>query len=315
MAEAIPTLKTLDAFIETLSAQRGLHRKVRLLAHYWRQVRDLPSEDRQRIALALGSESAWNRLEKLFGADGHLSEGELVVKSALRRVGTADPAELRTLAKRLRSGDYAEVGNELLDAMGQALDAEVGDEPTSPLEPEPEPEPEQALEPAPEPTPAIPPEPEPESESEPEPALESEPEPDTEQPAKIPAMPPLPPWEPVKPARESGSEQARESDRHAEARDERRRLLTASGTGWRQRQLLSELIREGELGSLDEALDLAELLESDAQRVWCLGDLVQHWPLDGEQLTHVLDAAPSAVARTRLQNRHERATPSRAQEH
>ena len=52
------------------------------------------------------------------------------------------------------------------------------------------------------------------------------------------------------------------------------------------------MIREGALEGLDEALELATLLESDVQRAWCLGDLVQHWQLDNEQLNRVLDAAP-----------------------
>jgi len=309
MAEAIPTLKTLDEFIETLAAQRGLHRKVRLLGHYWRQVRDLPSEDRQRIALALGSESAWKRLEKLFGADGHLSEGELTVQRALRRVGTADPAELRALAERLRSGDYAEVGAELLDAVGEALDAEVGVEPETQGAPAPEPESvlQPAIEPTPEPMAAAEPEPELELESGPEAELDPEPKPGPEPEStqetetrpvdEVPAMPPLPP---LPPAAVGPLPDVR-------ARAERLRLVTASGTGWRRRRLLGELIRERELDGLDEALELAVLLESDVQRAWCLGDLVQHWPLDEGQVQEVLDAAPSASVRSRLQARYERA--------
>ena len=300
MAEAIPTLKTLDEFIETLSAQRGLHRKVRLLGHYWRQVRDLPPADRQRIALALGSESAWRHLEKFFGADGRLSEGELAVKRALRAVGSADPAELRILAGRLRSGDYAEVGDELLDAMGQALDAEGGIDELPRLELEPDP----VLEPTPVPVPAAEPEPEVDESA-------SEPVPGAERSAEVPSMPPLPPAEGVgllAPAREPESDHGFDIDPlELEARAERRGLVTASGTAWRQRRFLGELIRERELESLDEALDLAALIESDVQRAWCLGDLVQHWPLDREQLERVLAAAPSVSVRGRLMRRHERA--------
>lgn len=315
MAEAVPTLKTLDDFIETLSAQRGLHRKVRLLGHYWRQVRDLPAEDRERIALALGSASAWKHLEKLFGADGYLSEGELAVKRALRRVGTADPAELRILATRLRSGDYTEVGSDLLDAMGRALDDEVGAPPQVDFEPEPEAVSAPAPEPDPEPAAAPETEPAPVAESAPaamsEPATLSESAPEEEPATQVAAMPPLPPSR-VEARFEREPERAPSPDRRPEnqARAERRRMMLAATAGWRRRRFLGEWIREGELESLDEALSLAALLESDAQHTWCLGDLVQHWPLEDDQLERVLAAAPSTSARTRLLTRYERAADS-----
>ena len=116
---------TLDEFLQELGARRGLHRKIGLLARYWRQVQGLPAEKQQQIALALGSKAAWGRLEKLFAKDGTLSDGELAVKRALDRVGRADPDELRDLAAKVRSGNYADVSKELVEAVGQALDEEA----------------------------------------------------------------------------------------------------------------------------------------------------------------------------------------------
>jgi hypothetical protein len=306
MSNTVPQLTTLDDFVETLRAQRGLHRKVRLIGHYWRQIRDLPADDRQRVALALGSESAWRRLEKLFAADGHLSEGEIAVKRALRRVGKADPEELRIMASRLRSGDYAEVGSELLTAMSQALDEEAGLEAAdeSP-EREPEPEPESQVETAPES--------EPMPESRPEPESESESEPDPEPAAVAVAV------------AAAAAEPEPEQDRHSPnatisgggapddpARHERLQRLAAIGGGWRARRLLGLWIREQHLDDLDEALALAEQLVTASDFTWCLADIVQHWPLDDSELAAVLDAAPSASVRRRLQRRQQLRSAGRA---
>ncbi len=115
---------TLDEFLQELSARRGLHRKIGLVTRYWRQVQSLPADKQQQVALALGSKAAWNRLEKLFAKDG-LSDGELAVKRALDRVGAADPDELRDLASKVRSGNYADVSRELVEVVGRALDEEA----------------------------------------------------------------------------------------------------------------------------------------------------------------------------------------------
>ncbi len=123
---------TLDEFVRLLRDARGPHRKVRLLARYWTQVQNLPAAERERVALALGSQALWNRLEALFSRDGTLSEGELAVKRALDSVGRADPSELRSLARKVRTGEYAEVGKELADVVSQALDEEAEESAPSP---------------------------------------------------------------------------------------------------------------------------------------------------------------------------------------
>ncbi len=51
---------TLDEFLRELAARRGLHRKIGLLARYWRQIQGLPADKQQQIALALGSKAAWS---------------------------------------------------------------------------------------------------------------------------------------------------------------------------------------------------------------------------------------------------------------
>ena len=89
-------------------------------------------------------------------------------------------------------------------------------------------------------------------------------------------------------------------------RSGRAQLLARLSPGWAARRALSELIRGGAIDGLDEALRLTGALHSDVQKAWCLGDLVQHWPLDETALERILRVAPSPAAISRLRRRHAR---------
>ncbi|NKB87094.1 MAG: hypothetical protein GKS06_02585 [Acidobacteria bacterium] len=304
----IPKLRTLDDFVGALRAEKGLPRKVRLLAHYWRQVRDLAPADRQRVALALGSQSAWKHLEKTFGADGHLTEGEMAVKRTLERIGKADPKELQIMADRMRSGDYHEVGSDLLVAMGEALDEEAAAKAPGNPEPEPDLEAEQA-------------EPEIDAESErPRSEVTSEPSEESDEPGDEapPAEESPEEDEEEELATEAVEESAPETipelddpaaDERPDSRPENTELaaqLRAQVLGlqadWKRRRLIGALIRGREV-ELDAVLDLVELVESPSQRVWCLGDVIEQWPLTADQVEAVVAAAPNETTARRLRTR------------
>lgn len=111
----------LDELLRELAGSRGIIGRARLLARHWRQLRGLSDEQRERVALTLGTEAAGRQLERLFLRDGVLSEDERAVTEALDRLGDADPAELRELVESLREGDSRETGRRLLAALEAAL--------------------------------------------------------------------------------------------------------------------------------------------------------------------------------------------------
>jgi hypothetical protein len=86
----------------------------------------------------------------------------------------------------------------------------------------------------------------------------------------------------------------------------RRRRITALAPGWRRRRLFAELLREGELDTLDEAVELAALSGSDSQVTWALGDILEEWTLSPDDLDRLPAAVPSSSARRRLAGRYER---------
>ena len=96
---------SLEQILAEVAGQRRLRGKISLLARRWQEVRSLDPRERERVAAALGSQAAWNRLEAYFGRDGTISEAELAVKETLERAA-ADPGRVREVVRRARSGDY-----------------------------------------------------------------------------------------------------------------------------------------------------------------------------------------------------------------
>ncbi len=316
---------TLDEFLQELAARRGLHRKIGLLARYWRQIQGLPADKQQQIALALGSKAAWGRLEKLFAKDGTLSDGELAVKRALDRVGRADPDELRDLASKVRAGNYADVSKELLEVIGQALDGEADADEAGRAR-------EEAPTPAAELTDEVPHVAEAAVAAFATVATASSPPPLEVVAAPAPPAPELVSELAPPPLPEVGAEPHRADAPTLSAteklgllralRDEpgygarlgrsgRAELLVRLGPGSAARRALSELIRGRAVDDLDEALRLTGNLQSEVQKTWCLGDLVQHWTLDEAALERVVRAARNPATGRRLRCRHARQGSSR----
>lgn len=223
----------------------------------------------------------------------------------------SDPAEPSDVAESLdRVGGDAAAEPELAESESAGLESEAESEPEPQMESEAESEPEPQMESG--------------AESEPEPQMgsgagmedeiASEPEPAPEREAASVG----PTGSDNHPDREPSGRLTSAADRMAALRTlrkgggasggaaERARLLARLGPGWASRRGLTEMIRSLALDSLDEALGLIATLDTDAQRAWCLGDLVQHWPLDDDEIERLLDAAPTAAARRRLQRRVER---------
>lgn len=83
-------------------------------------------------------------------------------------------------------------------------------------------------------------------------------------------------------------------------------LIDGIGTGWAGRRAVSRLLTTRAIDDLDQALALVAHLDTPALQTWCLLDLIEHWPLDTDDLQRVLDAAPTDGARRRLERRHRR---------
>jgi len=86
-------------------------------------------------------------------------------------------------------------------------------------------------------------------------------------------------------------------------REGRRALVARLGGGWASRRALSRMIQARALEDLDEALALLAAVDSPVARIWCLGDLLDGWPLAAGEIERVLAAAPSEAARRRLERR------------
>jgi len=326
----------LEGLIKRLKAERGMGRKVRLLAGAWPLLRELSPEERERVAVAVGSRWAWSNLAGMFGNAGELSEDQAQVKAMFERLGEADPQELRRLGKEIKKGGVAGVRSRLLDALEEAIDEEIdverdlqepGAEPEESGDPEISAEQSATTEAAR--TEQVLDSQEPAGES----ARSSEP--DRPEPQRL---------EPLKPSTDEVAvlglpatvEQVRveeaptdsrrrkavnlsaveslralrqlSSGESALSRAERAELIGSLGSGWAARRAVSSMIRSHSVTDLDEALALIRRLTSATQQVWCLGDLLQHWQLDGAGRGRVLAAAPTEVAKNRLARRAARAS-------
>jgi hypothetical protein len=112
----------LEELIKRLEAERGMGRKVRLLAGSWPLLSKLSPKQRERVALAVGSRWAWRNLESMFGHPDKLSDSQIQVKNLFERIGTADPDELRELGKEIKKGGIGGAQSRLLGALEHALE-------------------------------------------------------------------------------------------------------------------------------------------------------------------------------------------------
>lgn len=333
--------QTLEELFDALGRSRKLSERLRVLGHAWPLLRSLSPRQREQVGLRVGSRWAWKRLEKAFLSDGELNDNERLIGRIFERMGDSDPKELRKLAAAVRGGDHEDVKDMLMIELREALEDEAEDvEEYSvaevDLEPEPGVEEEASL--APEPPPiavaapvidgvddvlassratvveavGLPPAVDPHIAAPPTP---HSPEPPTvAQVAKPqPSAPAL-----AGAAMEPRDIEAIEGFQRMEALRSlrapplsgagldvagRARMVASLGHGWASRRALSQMIAARSIDSLEEALSLIGGLSRSGQRLWCLGDLVEHWDLSEGDLEQVLAATPSAASRRRLAGR------------
>ena len=333
----------LEQLIRHLEAERGMVRKVRLLAGSWPLLRQLSPQQRERVALALGSRWALRNLEGMFGQPEEMSASQLQVKAIFERIRDADPDQLRRLGNDMKKGGVAGVRSRLLDALGEALEERIAAEPSisaklpAAIPPPPpsetiqleidskrpagaaseakrsEPQLEESSElltghrPRAEPASAA------AAEAGHHPELEPEPLPSAVEPAELEEAPgdrrrrdtsTLSAVESLRALRRLSRGEAAVS--HG-GQASRAALVGSLGPGWAARRAVSSMIRSRFAADLDEALALIRRLPTASQQTWCLGDLLQHWQLDAAALARVLGAAPTEAARSRLARRAARA--------
>ncbi|HYN20407.1 MAG TPA: hypothetical protein VE078_05575, partial [Thermoanaerobaculia bacterium] len=84
---------------------------------------------------------------------------------------------------------------------------------------------------------------------------------------------------------------------------ELRGILEVFPDGWARRRALLELIAAGIPERSADALSLVDILQSPGDRSWCLGALADRRALSAEEKNALLQAAPNASGRRRLELR------------
>ena len=341
----------LKQLLGELESARGLRGRLRILARSFDLLRSLDRADRERVALRVGSDWAWKQIERAFMRDGRLSEGERVIQQAFETIGSADPAELREAARRIRARDTEGLEQAAVRTLERILeeDDELGADPA-----ETEREPLPGIDPAGGEAPhdleaaietvshaseelgqgAEPAPPGPEGVTPPPPPAKRPPLPSPALPP-IPTLTPIPPIPPLGPAAlepspeattgppgppSAGVERLRALRLLSSAgsarelgRDGRREFVAGLGGSWATRRAISAMIESGALDDLDEVLSLLDLLDRDSRKTWCLIDLIVRGGLDLAERARVLEAAPNLVARRRIERRLRLEEASRAQ--
>ncbi len=144
---------------------------------------------------------------------------------------------------------------------------------------------------APRPSPPSPPPPAPASKSAPEPPAQS-----TEAAPTVGIEPPLHLMDRFRQFRRTAS------DRRKLTVSNLRSLVEGFPDGWARRRALVELLRSGSPPALRDALSLLDILDSERDRLWCLGTLADR-DLATADREALLAATPSPTARRRLERR------------
>lgn len=120
-------IESLDELLRALGRERSLRGRLRVLGRAWKLLRALPPAEREKVALRLGSNWAWKRVEKSFLRDGELDETEQLVGRVFEQLGDADPGDLRELAALVRKGDRQGAQDLLLMTLQEALEEEAAE--------------------------------------------------------------------------------------------------------------------------------------------------------------------------------------------
>jgi hypothetical protein len=312
--------------------------RVRVVARAWRAVRNLTPQERLLVAAQVGLEGADDLVEAIAAHQGTTPPPEMI--QAVNQVQKIDSAALKALAAKMRDPrQRGRVVGQGLQALESAL---LGPEakPAPPPPPvtvkpaaswplrEASPAPPKPAPPAPAPA-VAPPAPAPPAAA-PAPAAApvaaAEPPPRPKPSPASPVQPPQPavPPQPVRPPEPSPVTRGVLAERLAAvpvltARfrlfrrrlDEVRRLSPAElrgvvevfPDGWARRRALMELIEAGVPERTADALSLVDALHSPGDRSWCLGTLAETRRLSPEEQAALLQAAPTAAGRRRLELR------------
>jgi len=304
----------VDELAAHLQSAGSLRERLSLIATHWSELRKLPRAQRENIAIGMGSRWASRRMMRLMEADGKLTEGERLAKSALEQLGSGDPRELRKLAGQLKEGNFDGVEHVFIGALGSAVDAratEVTDGPSA--EPPPLPVEVEEI--------VVPEAQEPVEIDLAESAeeltsvlaavaaarLDEESQETTGESPEVQAVPavdaaPAPVAPVMAPTTTPRIEAMSEAESTALEIDPSDADSPVTESRWRLRRSVSNRIRDRGYASLDAALEAVGQL-APADHKWCLGDLIEHWVLDPGDLVRILDASPDERTRKRLATR------------
>ena len=295
--------------------------RIRVVTRAWRLLRNLPRQDRLAIAAQIGIDGADDLVEVIAAHQGATPPTELI--GALNNLQKVDPATLKSLANRM--SDPRQRGQVVAQGLKAVEAALIGPEP-QPIAPPPLPPPK----PAPPPItikPAVstplreaPPAPAPVPVPAPAPVAVTPVEPPKAAPVPVPAplpvaapAPPAP--APVRPMLAEGLAAVPALNarfrllrrRIAEARrlsaHDVRAVVEAFPDGWARRRALVDLIEAGVPERTADVLSLMDALQSPGDRSWCLGTLADARKLSPDERNALLQAAPTAAGRRRLELR------------
>ena len=306
--------------------------RIRVVTRAWRLLRNLSRQDRLAIAAQIGIDGADDLVEVIAAHQGTTPPTELI--GALNNLQRVDPATLKSLATKMR--DPRQRGKVVAQGLKAVESALIGPE-TKPAAPPPPPAAAQPkavpppvtvkpaaswplreaapapVPPAPAPVPVPAPAPVAVKPVKPPPTPIAAPAP-----APVPVRPPEPPREPATPVRAAVVEELAAVPaltarfrllrrRIAEVRHlsspNLRAVLETFPDGWARRRALVDLIEAGVPERTADVLSLMDALQSPGDRSWCLGTLADARKLSLDERTALLQAAPTAAGRRRLELR------------
>lgn len=297
--------------------------RIRVVTRAWRLLRNLSRQDRVAIAAQIGIEGADDLVEFIATHQGTTPPAELI--GALNNLQKVDPATLKSLASKMRDPrQRSQVVTQGLKAVESALigpEAKPAAPPPPPSKPAPPPVTVRPAaswplwEAAPAPAP-VPPAPAPTPV--PSPVAVKSVEPPIPPPAPVAAPAPVRPPKPAVPIRTALAEELaavpaltarfrllrrRIGEVHRLSPEDLRAVLAAFPDGWARRRALVDLIEAGVPERTADVLSLMEALQSPGDRSWCLGTLADARKLPPDERAALLQAAPTAAGRRRLELR------------
>lgn len=334
---APPTPPNLAAeLVAQLREARSPLARIRVVTRAWRLLRNLSSQDRLIIASQIGIEGADDLVEAIARHQGTTPPTELI--GAINNLQKVDPATVKALATKMQ--DPRQRGQVVAQGLKAVESALIGPPPAPAAAPPPKPAPppvtvkpaaswplRESAPAAPAPAPAPPaPAPAPVAVKPPEPpkpAAVAPPPPAPAPPvpappAPVPVRPPEPPPQAAAPVRSALAAglaavpaltarfrllRRRVAELRRLSPADLREVLEAFPDGWARRRALVDLIEAGVPERAADVLSLMDALQSPGDRSWCLGTLADARKLSADERAALLQAAPTAAGRRRLELR------------